>query len=124
MPGLIPHLIAGSILYLIARYAFRTSFDGPQKSKERVLLLFICLLMSIIPDAFLGFYYATGLLSFETLLPYHVYTHLIITPLATIIFLLLIILDSKRKPIWLFGIFAIVLHIIMDQFIQEIGVLY
>jgi len=124
MPGLIPHLIAGFALYLIGRYSFRKYFDGAQKNKERILLLFICLLTSVVPDAFLGFYYATNLLPFQTLLPYHVTTHLIITPIAVIIFLLLIIIDSKRKPIWFLGICSIVLHIIMDQFIQEIGVLY
>jgi Na+/melibiose symporter-like transporter len=123
MPGLIPHLVAGSALYLIGRYSFRKYFDGTQKSKERFLLLFICLLFSIIPDAFLGIYYATNLLPFKTLLPYHVNTHLIITPITFIFFLLLIIIDSKRKPIWFFGICAIVVHIIMDQFIQEFGAL-
>ncbi|VVB62001.1 Uncharacterised protein [uncultured archaeon] len=124
MPGLIIHLIAGSAIYLIGRYSFRKFFDGPQKNKERSLLLFICLVFSIIPDAFLGIYYATNLLSFKTLLPYHVATHLIITPIAIIFFLLLMIIDSKRKPIWLFGICTITLHIIMDQFIREHGFLF
>jgi membrane-bound metal-dependent hydrolase YbcI (DUF457 family) len=123
MPGLIPHLIAGSALYLIGRYSFRKYFDGAQKSTERFLLLFICLLFSIIPDAFLGIYYATNLLPFETLLPHHITTHLIITPIAFVFFLLLIIIDSKRKPIWFLGICAVVVHIIMDQFIQEFGAL-
>ena len=124
MPGLLPHLFAGSALYLIGRYSFKTSFDGQEKRKDRFLLLFTCLLMSIIPDAFLGFYYATNLLSFQTLLPYHITTHLIITPIMTIVFLLLITIDYERRIIWVFGIFAIIVHIIMDQFILEIGVLF
>ena len=124
MPGLIPHLIAGSALYLIGRVSFRKFFNGTEKNKERILLLFICLVFSIIPDAFLGIYYATNLLPFETLLPHHITTHLIITPIAFVFFILLIIINSKRKPIWFLGICAVVVHIIMDQFIQEIGVLY
>lgn len=124
MPGLFPHLLVGSVLYLIGRYGFKKIFDGEQKKNHRILLLFVCLLMSIIPDAFLGLYYATNLLSFETLLPYHITTHLILTPIFVIFFLLLLIFDSKRRPIWFFGICAIILHIILDQFITEIGVLF
>ena len=69
MPGFISHLIAGSILFLIGRYAFKSFFDGAQQNKERMLLLFICLTFSFIPDAFLGIYYATNLLPRDTLMP-------------------------------------------------------
>ena len=61
----------------------------------------------------------THLIPFETLIPYHVTTHLIITPIAIIFFLRLMIIDSKRKTIWLLEICATVFHIIMDQFIQK-----
>jgi hypothetical protein len=124
MPGLLPHLLAGTILYFVGRYVFKSFFDGEQKRNERILLLFVCLFFSIIPDVFLGLYYVAGLSTKETLMPYHVSFHFIITPLALLIFLVLsLFVDRKRTPTWFMGIVAIVVHIIMDQFIEEFHVL-
>jgi hypothetical protein len=123
MAGLIPHLIAGSAVYLISRYSFRTFFNGPQKKKERLLLLFICLFFSMIPDVFLAIYYVANPIPIETHAPFQINTqfHMIIVPITIVVSLFLIIIDSKRKPIWLFGICAVILHIIMDQLILEHG---
>jgi len=118
MPGLIPHLIAGTALFFVGIIYYRSYFKGNNKNK--LLLAFVCLAFSIIPDIFLGIYYTTHLLSFNTLLPYHVFTHLILTPIAIIAFVILLIrFDTKRKPIWIMGIWALLLHIIMDVLIQE-----
>ena len=124
MPGLLPHLLAGTILYFVGRYAFTAFFDGGQKRNERILLLFVCLFFSIIPDVFLGLYYVLGFSSFKALLPYHVTFHLIVTPVAITVFLLLsLVIDRKRTPTWFMGISAVVLHVIMDQFIDEFSIL-
>jgi len=117
MPGLIPHLIAGAALYFIGVFYFRSYF---KENNNKLLLAIICLTFSVIPDLFLGLYYTTNILSFETLLPYHVFTHLILTPTVIIVFTLLLLkIDTKRKPIWIMGIWALLVHIVMDLLIQE-----
>jgi Na+/melibiose symporter-like transporter len=116
MPGLIPHLVAGTALYFIGVFYYRSYF----KENNKLLLAIACFSFSILPDLFLGLYYTTGLLSYETLLPYHVFTHLILTPIAIIVFAILLFrFDTKRKPIWVIGILALLVHIVMDLLIQE-----
>jgi len=68
MPGAIPHLIAGSAMFIIGRYYFKNYFDGDDKTKERFLLLFVCLSFTFIPDFFLILYYTIKIYSFETAL--------------------------------------------------------
>ncbi|HEC81096.1 MAG TPA: hypothetical protein ENI42_01540 [Thermoplasmatales archaeon] len=121
MPGVTLHVVAGSIVFLIGRYYFKSYFDG--NSKEKMLLVFVCLLFSCLPDFFLAVYYTTHLLPFEMLLHYHIFTHIIFTPAAVIGLLLLkYVVDVERKPIWIMGLWCIVLHIVMDIFIPENGV--
>ncbi len=118
MSGLIPHLIAGSALYLVGIYYYKTFFK--ENNIKKLQLALICLTFSLIPDVFLGIFYTTNLSSFQTLLPYHVFAHLIITPIAIGIFIVLLFrVDKKRKPIWIIGIWALLLHIIMDLLIEE-----
>lgn len=117
MPGLIPHLIAGISLYFMGIFYFRSYF---KENNNKILLAVVCITFSIIPDVFLGIYYTTNLLSFKTLLPYHVFTHIILTPIAIIIFTILLLrFDTKRKPIWIIGILALLLHIVMDLLMHE-----
>ena len=125
MAGLIPHLIAGGALYLIGRYYYRASFEGDDKTKKQILLATVCLCLSIIPDIFLGTYYTTHILSFHTLLPYQIFTHFILIPIAIVILALLLFrFDTKRKPIWTMGIAALALHFLMDLFLQEAGLFF
>jgi hypothetical protein len=122
MAGLIPHLIAGSILYLFGRYYYRTYFEKDQKTQRHVFLAIICVVLSIIPDIFLGTYYTTHILSFHTLMPYQIFTHYVLIPLGILFLgLLAFLFDTKRKPLWSMGIWALVLHYIMDLFLQETG---
>lgn len=124
MPGLIPHLIIGSVLYLIGRYSFRAYFKGDQKLKKELLLAFVCLTFSLVPDFFLGIYYLTHLEPFDILIPYQTFTHLIITPVAIGVLLLLFLFDKKRRPLWIMGASALALHIIMDLLIIETSFLF
>jgi hypothetical protein len=119
MPGAIPHLITGFFLYLIGRYSFRTYFKGDQKHKKEILLAVVCMVFSLLPDFFLGIYYTTHLEPFNILLPYQVFTHLVLTPLAIIILIPIILFDTKRRSFWIMGTSALILHIIMDLFIIE-----
>jgi hypothetical protein len=120
MPGIIPHLITGSVLYLIGRVSFRTYFKGDQKHRKEILLAVVCLTFSILPDFFLGIYYTTHLEPFNVLLPYQVFTHFILTPIAVgVLFLLSFLFDTKRRPIWFMGTVALVLHVVMDLLIME-----
>jgi uncharacterized membrane protein len=122
MPGLIPHLLAGTAMAIIGRLYFHTYFS--HRIREQLYLLIICLTFSIIPDFFLGLYYTIHLSSFHLLGYYHELLHLIITPLAIIALLILRYYSKgKRKPLWIMGFGCLILHIIMDLFIQEHGVL-
>jgi len=120
MPGLIPHLIAGSTLYFIGRYSFSFYFKNDQKNKKRFFLAVVCILFSLLPDFFLGIYYITNLEPMKVLMPYQIFTHHVLTPIVCGVLLLLIVrFDTKRKPIWIMGVWAVVLHIIMDLLIKE-----
>jgi len=118
MPGLIPHLIAGTALFFVGTLYYRSYFK--ENNTRKLQLALVCITFSIIPDIFLGIYYTTNLLSFQTLLPYHVVTHLILTPIVIIIFTILLLrFDTKRRPIWIMGIWALLLHLMMDFLIEE-----
>lgn len=118
MSGFIPHLLAGAFFYFVGRIIYSSYFT--QNKKRKLQLAAICLTFSLIPDVFLGLYYTTGLLSFKALLPYHVITHLILTPAAIILLTVLALaVDTKRRPIWIMGIAALLLHIIMDSYVPE-----
>jgi putative effector of murein hydrolase len=120
MPGLISHLLVGSVLFAIGRVAFRTYFKDNQKLKKTLLLAAVCLTFSLLPDFFLGIYYTTHLEPFNVLLPYQVFTHFILTPIAVgVLFLLAFLFDTKRRPIWFMGTVALVLHVVMDLLIKE-----
>jgi Na+/melibiose symporter-like transporter len=122
MAGLIPHLIAGCALYFIGRYYFKTYFEADNKTKKQLLLAIVCIAFSLAPDIFLGTYYTTHILSFDTLMPYQIFAHYVLIPIAIALLALLIFrLDTKRKPIWIMGIAALALHFIMDLFLEEAG---
>jgi uncharacterized membrane-anchored protein len=120
MPGIIPHLIAGSAMAIIGRYYFKSYFDGKEKTKEKLLLAAVCLSFSILPDFLLVTYYSTKISAFEFFLPFHNIVHIIIGPIA-IVFLIVLKygIETKRKPIWAMGLWSILLHLVMDLFILE-----
>jgi hypothetical protein len=119
MPGVIIHLLTGSVLYLIGRIIFRTYINGPLKFRKNVFLAIACLIFSILPDFFLGIYYLTHLEPEKILMPYQTFTHAVLTPIAIVILLLAVAFDKRRRPLWLMGASALFLHIILDLFIQE-----
>jgi hypothetical protein len=120
MPGLTLHLITGSALFLIGRVSFRAYFKDDQKHRKELLLAVVCITFSLIPDFFLGIYFTTHLEPFNVLLPYQVFTHFILTPIAVgVLFLLSFLFDIKRRPIWFMGTVALVLHVVMDLLITE-----
>ena len=123
MPGFLTHLITGRLLFVIGRYGFRKYFDG--KIKEKILLAVVCLSLSVIPDLFLGVYYTTHILPFDILVRYHILSHFVFSPMAAAgIFLLIFIVNKNRRPIWFMGLLALMIHIIMDLFFPETGVLF
>jgi len=121
MPGAIPHLLAGCAMFVVGLLVFHTYFKG--RTREKVYLLLVCLLFSLIPDFVLALYYIFDFSSFRALLPYHVELHYIIIPFTLVILLLLFVTNVRRKPIWIMGCFCILLHIGMDLIIPESGVL-
>jgi hypothetical protein len=124
MPGAIIHLITGSILYVIGRVTFRTYFKGDQKLKKDILFAMVCLTFSLLPDFFLGIYYLTHLEPASVLMPYQVFTHLQLTPIAIGVIIPIALLDAKRRPLWIMAITALILHIMMDLYIIETSYLW
>ena len=120
MPGAIPHIITGIAMAILGRYYFKSYFDGKEKNKEKILLVFVCLLFSVIPDFFLIIFYSTKIFSFEFFLYLHDIIHIVIGPIA--IFFLIVLKygpEVKWKPIWIMGFWSILVHLFMDIFISE-----
>jgi dolichyl-phosphate-mannose--protein O-mannosyl transferase len=124
MPGVIPHLIAGSILYLIGRVTFRSYFEGDQKLRKNLLLAAVCLVFSLASDFFLAVYYLTHLVPVTILMSYQRFTHQYLTPLAIGLLIPILIVDRKRRPLWIMGVFALALHLAMDLIAQSLQLHY
>jgi hypothetical protein len=108
-------------MFIIGRYYFKRYFDG--KIKEQLLLLFVCLFFTFLPDIFLIIWYATRILPICIFYLYHDFTQLILLPVSIVALLILIFLvDIRRKPIWIMGFLSILLHIVMDLFISDSSV--
>jgi len=123
MPGALLHLIAGCVMFIVGRFYFKNYFDGYDKTKERFLLAIVCISFSLLNDFGLIIYYTTHILPFETFLQYHDFVFLISAPIAIGGLVILKFWGNiKRKPIWIMGLWCILLHIAMDLFIQESGV--
>lgn len=124
MPGILPHLLAGCAMFFIGRYYFKGYFIGENKLQEQLILLVVCIFFSFFPDIPLGFYYLTHILSFNDLLPYHIFFHIILIPISIgIIIIFKYGIEAKREAIWITGLFSVLLHIAMDILISDTGVL-
>ena len=123
MPGFIPHFIAGNAMFLIGSYCIQTYSHMQNNIKNQLSLYIICITCSIIPDFPLALYYVLHVGSYESLVQPHALLHLIISPAAVILFIALnFIYPVKKKPLWIFGILCILLHILMDATIQETSI--
>ena len=119
MPGMLPHLLAGSIMAIIGRYYYKDYFKGEE---ERALLIGACLIFSVVPDIFLGLFYLYNL-PFDTMLSYHILLHAIFIPISLFFLIILkLYVDVKYEPIIVMSFWCIVLHILMDAFIAETGI--
>lgn len=123
MPGFIPHFIVGNAMFLLGSYYIQHHTQIAYNKKTILLLYFICIGCSIIPDFPLALYYGFHVGSFETLVEPHAFLHYIISPLAVFSFIILdLVHPVKKRPLWAIGILCIIIHIIMDAIIQETGV--
>ena len=123
MPGVLTHLTAGFILFFVGKFYFKDYFK--KNPNDLFLLGAVCLMFSILPDIFLGLYYTTHILSFDTLKVYHNLVHFVFSPIAVILLIIPIFWKGLyKRPIWIMGLIAIGLHILMDLFIQEHGILF
>ena len=123
IPGALVHLVAGSAMFIIGRYYFKNYFNEGNKFKKQFLLAFVCLFFSCIPDFFLIIYYTTYILPFCTILEYHDFVPLLLVPMAIVVLLTLkFLVDIETKPIWIMGMWCILLHITMDLFISDTSI--
>ncbi len=123
MPGIIPHLLTGTGMFLIGEFYFRYKSEKKHPYSDHILLLGITLFFSLFPDFPLGIYYVFHIFTPEALMEFHNLIHTIITPIS-IAGLLIIkyIINTKREPIWIMGLICIILHITMDAYIHEGGI--
>jgi Na+/melibiose symporter-like transporter len=122
MPGVLPHLFVGIILSFVGKYSFKDYFK--KNPNDILILVVVCLLFSMLPDIFLGIYYITHVLSFETLKEFHNLMHFVFSPIAVISLVIPIFWKGlSKRPIWIMGLIAIGIHILMDLLIEEYGVL-
>jgi hypothetical protein len=123
MPGAIPHLIAICALYLIGRHHYKDYFQGDNKNKEKYLLFLVCFIFTFLPDIVLIIYYVLGVDPPDPIFTIHNFVHFILAFMAFVI-----LLDFRnrenidRKPIWIMGLWSIIVHVIMDVFIPEYGI--
>ena len=123
MPGAIPHLVAASAMFLIGIFYFKNYFKGKDKLKEKLLLAFICLNFTFIPDVILIIYYLTRIYPKEIFEPYQILFVLILIPISIVSLIIIkYVINTKKEPIWIMGFLCILLHITMDSFIEEINV--
>jgi hypothetical protein len=123
MPGAIPHLIVAITMIVIGRYYFKNYFNKSEKIKKLLILAIVCLIFGFIPDFFLIIYYTTHVFSFCEILPFHNFILTISGPVAIIGLLILIFkVDIKTKPIWIMGMWCILLHVILDLFIPDTSI--
>jgi hypothetical protein len=67
-------------------------------------------------------YYITEVLPFCTLLPYHEFVQILAVPIAvTALIFLKFAPDFKHKPLWIIGMWCILLHVTMDILIPDTG---
>ena len=123
MPGFLPHVIAGCAIFIIGRNYYHSYFERKNKNKELLILAFVCISFSFIPDIYLGIHYTTHILSRNAAMPYHIFTHAALFPIAIIALIIIYLINPKRKPILVIGFWAIILHLIMDFFIDTGGLL-
>ena len=123
MPGALPHVIAGCLMFIIGKYHFKSYFDGEDKTKERFLLLLVCFSFSFVPDFVLIIYSVTRIspshIVFWLQSLFHFATFLMA---ITILIVLKYDINIKREPIWIMGMLSIILHVLMDLFIPEYGI--
>jgi membrane-bound metal-dependent hydrolase YbcI (DUF457 family) len=125
MATVLPHFFAGLAMFIIGRSFYKEYFEEKDNFKEHLFLLFVCLSFSFLPDIILIAHYTTKVSSYATLSPYHTIIHIIIVP--TSIMLLIILkykIEVKREPIWIMGLWSLILHVIMDFLIPEQGLWY
>jgi len=123
LPGALPHLFAGSLMYFIGRYYYRSFFEGDEKSKERIRLFASCLFFSVIPDFVLVFYYTTYFYSFDLMWPLHSLVHILLLFFALLLLFILTFKNNiKKKPFLTMGMCCIILHVTMDFFIPDSGI--
>ncbi len=122
MPGIIPHLLAGTSMFLVGEFYFHYKSKIIHPPVDHVLLLGVTLFFSLFPDFPLGLYYMFNLYSPEILMDFHITLHTIITPLSLAGLLIIkYVVNTKKEPIWIMGIICILIHITMDTYIHEGG---
>lgn len=122
MPGAIPHITAGILLFILGSIYFKDYFKQDNTFKKLFFLLVVCLFFSFIPDIFLIIHYIGNVFSFCSVIPYHNLLHIIFFVIS-IIFLLLLkfVINIKNKPIWIMGMWCLLVHITMDLIIPDTG---
>ena len=67
MPGAIPHIIAGTAMFLLVKHRYIDHFSGSDGNREQYILFIVCIFCSFLPDTPLSLYYIGHVEDFETM---------------------------------------------------------
>jgi len=120
MPGAIPHLLTGALIFLIGIYFYEEHFNT---LKKQFLLGILCIFFTLLPDLVFILYYSTYFLPKTTLEPFHILFHQITFIIAIILITLIQFLENFRiKPVLNISLICIIAHYILDFFIVDTSV--
>ena len=120
MPGVIPHLLTGFLIFLIGIYVYQDYFDNINK---RLILGFCCIFFTILPDSILVLYYLTHFQPKILLFPYHTLFHQIVFFVSLILIIFIqFIKNLKLKPLINLSLICIIAHYILDLFVVEVSI--
>ena len=125
MPGAIPHLIAGSMMFLVGYYVFHDYFKLGEKRNKQFTLFAACIGFTVSPDVIMIFYHLTHISTHCYFEPYHILLHIIVGVLAIILFpFVYVFVTSEKRPYLLTGLSCVFVHMLMDIFIEETTIFF
>jgi len=121
MGGVLVHLCAGLLISIVAILYYRKYFE---KNEELLFILpFIAVWFSVFPDVFLGLYYILGISTFPVAVGIHMMAHTIFFVVSLVaVILLKFRIDIPNEPLFVIVFVSMVVHIIMDFFVPEMGI--
>lgn len=123
MPGVLVHIIAACIISILAVLYYHDHRIS-KRAKLLPLMVFLIFWFSVFPDVFLALYYVFGVSDFFTMVQPHMIVHLLFFGVSVVaVVLLKFVVDVPKEPLFVMVFVSMVVHVVMDFFIPELGIL-